>query len=226
MVQIHLLNNSLCCSRGLCSPLPWSFHWAQSSQVGRSAGGWRDWASWQWGWAGGQQQVVHWRQQTGLCAPPDAALWICGRPRCRQPGSWSHAGRGWPLSLGWSIELEDVSLHFWPVSPLSTACTLAWRRTNASEAERGSVQAKVCIWLVSEVVPRGKCELEGPYTDFTSEDPLTCLGERFASLSWKFLTESLCGEPKVVMLSLKSGHSPDLEGVMKDPIELHYLKCF
>lgn len=94
----------------------------------------------------------------GRCAPPDAAPWACGRPRCRQPGSWSRAGRGWPLCLGWSIELEGIFLHSWPASPLSTACTLAWRKRGRSESQYR--QTLVC-GLFFEVMPWGKCVLDG-----------------------------------------------------------------
>lgn len=103
-------------ARWMCPPRLWRF-------LPHSAGGRRSSAKPagpQRGWAG----CCRWR--SGWRSPPRGAPWVSGPRRCRQPGSWSHVGPGWPVSLGWNIDLGGFFLHFWPVSPPSTACTLAW----------------------------------------------------------------------------------------------------
>lgn len=149
-----------------CLPLPWSFRWSQPSRVGCSAGGRRGSVCCQpagrWGRAGGRQRVVCRCWQMGWCAPPDAALWTSGRPRCRRPGSWSHVGLLWPPSPDWSTELEGFSSHSWPVSPPSTACTRAWRKTDASVGWQAlcgldPVGWRFCIRSVSDVMPWVQC---------------------------------------------------------------------
>lgn len=101
------------------SPLLWCCHT-------HSAGGQRCSAmpaGPQQGWAG----CCRWRW-SGWRSPPRGAPRASGPRRCRQPCSWSRLGPGRPGSLGWSTELGGFSSHFWPVSPPSKACTLAWGR--------------------------------------------------------------------------------------------------
>lgn len=110
-------------------PLSWWSRCPRSSQAGCPAGGWTGscWPAGQWGGVGWQEEAVCWRQQMGGWAPPDAGPWTCRPPRCRQPGSWSHVGRGWALFPDWSTGPGGVSSHFWLVLPPSTAGTLPWR---------------------------------------------------------------------------------------------------
>lgn len=99
-----------------CSPLLWCF-------LPRSPGGPRSSArpaGPQRGWAG----CCRW--QSGWRSPPRGAPGVFGPRRCRRPGSWSHVGPGWPVSLGWNTDLGGFSSCFWPVLPPSTACTLVW----------------------------------------------------------------------------------------------------